>query len=381
MNAIEAQTGYNVLFNKFDFDPQQTIDLGRTDVTLQQALDQIVAGSSLTHAIDGKYIIIHNSEAKKQNSSVAVANYRTITGRVTDATSTEPLEGVRVEVLDIKGKAAKTFANGRFRIEGVPSGNYVAKLTTADGGTVRYREIRVPAERDADVNITLNGELLASGAPQEQAAAIPHSTKTTAYYVPNITDNTTRAFTDDPKTNYSLLPEQKINGQYLPKAGIKSNLLYLAATSPNLAVEFSLAPKWTLDASLVFNPFQLEKGGVNRFWFAQPEFRYWFCQRFEKHFIGLHGIYGQFNIGEVSFLSRTFEDHRYKGWGAGAGISYGYHLPMGKRWGWEFTVGAGVVYYEYDRFRCYGCDDFEGRDTGIYLGPTKAGISLIYMIK
>jgi len=188
-------------------------------------------------------------------------------------------------------------------------------------------------------------------------------------------------FFDEGRMEYILSPYERTTNQYLPKIGIKTNLLYLATASPNLSVEFGLAPKWTLDASVVFNPFQLQKGGVNRFWFVQPEVRYWFCQRFEKHFIGLHGIYGRFNIGEVDFLTTTFKDHRYRGWGGGAGISYGYHLPVAKRWALEFTVGAGVVYYEYDKFRCYGCDQFEGRKTGMYFGPTKAGISLIYMIK
>ena len=188
-------------------------------------------------------------------------------------------------------------------------------------------------------------------------------------------------FSDGRKTEYSFTPYAQTDALYLPKVGVKTNLLWWATASPNVALEFGLAPKWTLDISAVYNPFQLEKGGVNRFGLIQPEVRYWFCQRFERHFIGLHGIYGRFNIGEVSFLTRTFENHRYKGWGAGVGVSYGYHLPMNKRWAWEFTVGVGVVYYEYDKFRCYGCDDYQGRDTGIYFGPTKAGVSLIYMIK
>jgi len=183
------------------------------------------------------------------------------------------------------------------------------------------------------------------------------------------------------KTEYILVPALNNEPFYLPKFAIKTNLLYLATTSLNVAAEFALAPKWTFDASVVYNPFRLQKGGINQFWFVQPEARYWFCQRFERHFLGIHGIGGQFNIGNVAFLTETFEDHRYRGWGAGGGLSYGYHLPMGERWGWEFTLGVGYVYLEYDKFRCHGCDELLGRKNRHYVGPTKAGISLIYMIR
>lgn len=238
-------------------------------------------------------------------------------------------------------------------------------------------------ESQQSVYVEIVGTQGKADSPAVVAPTNAANNKTTAYFIPSKqTDHTIRAFSDEPKTNYSLTPENRIgSGLYMPKAAVKTNLLYLATTTLNAGVEFGLAPKWTLDLSAAYNPFQLQKGGINLFWFVQPEARYWFCQRFEKHFIGLHGIYGRFNIGEVDFLTNTFKNHRYKGWGAGAGLSWGYHLPMSKHWAWEFTVGAGVVYYEYDRFRCYECDDFEGRKTGVYYGPTKAGISLIFMIK
>lgn len=169
--------------------------------------------------------------------------------------------------------------------------------------------------------------------------------------------------------------------EYMPIVGVKTNLLWLAAATPNLSVEFAVAERWTFDVAAAYNPFRLQRGGINRFGFVQPELRYWFCRRFEKHFVGLHGLYGRFNIGQIDFLTTTFEHHRYKGSGIGAGIAYGYHLPLGKRLSCEFTIGAGYVYLRYDKFRCYECDDFLGNRDRDYFGPTKAGVSLIYMIK
>ncbi len=171
--------------------------------------------------------------------------------------------------------------------------------------------------------------------------------------------------------------------RYIPRAAIKTNLLYLATTTPNVAVEFGLAPKWTLDLAAGLNPWDLNdrKGGI-RHGLVQPELRYWFCERFEQHFIGLHGIYGQYEMADID-LSPIVDitAKRYNGWAAGAGISYGYHLPAGKRWAWEFTVGVGYLHLDYDRYTCGACSQLIGNEKQHYFGPTKAAVSLIFMIR
>lgn len=170
---------------------------------------------------------------------------------------------------------------------------------------------------------------------------------------------------------------------YLPRTAVKTNLLYLATTTPNIAVEFNLARKWTLDIAAGLNPWDLNNrnGGI-RHGLIQPEARYWFCQRFEKHFVGLHGLYGRYQIADIHLSPlKNLTGKRRDGWGTGAGISYGYHLPMNKRWSWEFTIGGGYVYLDYKLYDCGECDTYKGKTTKHYFGPTKAGVSLIYMIK
>jgi hypothetical protein len=168
---------------------------------------------------------------------------------------------------------------------------------------------------------------------------------------------------------------------YLPKLAVQTNLLYWAAATPNVALEFGLAKRWSVALGAAYNPFQLQKGGTNQIWFTQPEFRYWFCQRFENHFVGVHAIYGGFNIGQVGFLSDTLVDHRYKGAAYGAGIAWGYHLPTRGRWAWEFSLGAGYVVVDYDKYNCAECDDLEESKKHRWLGPTKAAVTLMYIIK
>lgn len=194
---------------------------------------------------------------------------------------------------------------------------------------------------------------------------------------------TDRAFPYRPEGGYNLIPSGYTQGEYLPKAGVKVNLLYLATTTLNAALEFGLAPKWTLDIIGNLNPWDLDghRRGI-RHALIQPEARYWFCQRFERHFIGMHALYGVYQIEDIYL--RPFVDlrgMRYDGWGAGVGLSYGYHLAMGRSWGWEFTLGVGYVYLDYEKYNRGDCDTFLGSATGHYFGPTKAGISLIYMFR
>jgi hypothetical protein len=73
-------------------------------------------------------------------------------------------------------------------------------------------------------------------------------------------------------------------------------------------------------------------------------------------------------------------DHRYQGWFAGAGIAYGYALPLAKHWNAEFEIGIGYAYSRYDKFECEGCGQKVEKDKSHnYFGPTKAAISLVYV--
>ena len=71
----------------------------------------------------------------------------------------------------------------------------------------------------------------------------------------------------------------------------------------------------------------------------------------------------------------------FEGWFLGAGVSYGYHLIVSPRFSMEFTIGAGYAFLKYDKNRCTDCVKKLGEEVSHYFGPTRAGLSLIYMIK
>lgn len=168
---------------------------------------------------------------------------------------------------------------------------------------------------------------------------------------------------------------------------VKTNLLADAIFSPNLGVEIGLAPKWTLDVSGQYNGWNLSDYRRWKHWLVQPEARYWFCDRFAGHFLGIHTHAGQYNIGgingKVSFLgtdARKLKDTRYQGWFVGAGVSYGYAWILGMHWNLEAEIGVGYSYTRYDRFRCAGCGKkMESNRPHHYVGPTKAAVNLVYL--
>ena len=168
---------------------------------------------------------------------------------------------------------------------------------------------------------------------------------------------------------------------------VKTNLLYDATATINAGIELGLAPKWTLDVSGNFNGWTMSHDRKWKHWMAQPEARYWFCDRFAGHFLGFHALGGQYNIGHlknnIKFLGTDFSklsDSRYQGWFIGAGIAYGYAWVLNKHWNLEGEIGVGYVYTEYDRFNCKGCGKKVEEDKNHhYFGPTKAAINLIYV--
>lgn len=166
------------------------------------------------------------------------------------------------------------------------------------------------------------------------------------------------------------------------KVAVKTNALYWASVSPNLSVEVGLAPHWTLEVGGGLNPFTFKDNLKWKHYQWQGEARYWVCERFYRHFIGLHAGGGEFNVSKVAFpWPKLSSDKRYEGWAVKAGLSYGYSFVLGGRWNLEATIGLGVIHADYNRYGCAVCADHDGNFKKTVFAPTKAGITLVYMIR
>lgn len=170
------------------------------------------------------------------------------------------------------------------------------------------------------------------------------------------------------------------------KAAVKTNLLYDATATINLGAEFSLSPKWTIEASGNYNPWTFSDNKKWKHWMVQPAARYWLCEKFNGNFFGFHLHGGQYNIGNVDLNFKmlgtnlkNLKDYRYEGWFVGFGVSYGYSWILAKHWNIEAEIGFGYAYTKYDKYDCPTCGEKLGRSNRNYVGPTKAAISLVYL--
>ncbi len=170
-----------------------------------------------------------------------------------------------------------------------------------------------------------------------------------------------------------------ITTTYSQKVGMKSNLLYDVTTTFNLGLEFGLGRKSTLDISGNYNPWKFGKYQLKH-WLLQPEVRYWFCERFNGHFLGIHGHYAEYNVGGL-FFNHHMRHNRYQGHLYGGGISYGYQWILNDRWNLEAIIGIGYARLSHDNYPCTSCGEKIKSEHRNYWGPTKAGLTIVYIIK
>lgn len=170
---------------------------------------------------------------------------------------------------------------------------------------------------------------------------------------------------------------------------IKTNALYWGINGTiNLGMEIGLDDNSTLDIGAGYNPWKVNGSGENNkklaHWLGQVEYRYWFCRKFIGNFVGVHMLGGQYNISNYNLrmlFGKDSKDYRFQGYAIGGGISWGYQFYLGKHWNLETTIGVGYARLQYSKYNCKKCGvklETKGRN---YFGPTKAGVSIVYLIK
>ena len=172
------------------------------------------------------------------------------------------------------------------------------------------------------------------------------------------------------------------------KVSIKNNLAYTAITfTPNLGVEVSLGEKYSINIHTSYNPWNYKGHSSNNkklaHWVIQPEFRYWFKQATEGHYMGIHGLFSRYNISQRKLnilFGNHSEDYRFDGNANGAGLTYGYQWNLSKRWSLETNLGIGFLYMNYDKYDARKCGKWIETKNKTYVGPTKIGVHLIYKL-
>jgi hypothetical protein len=167
---------------------------------------------------------------------------------------------------------------------------------------------------------------------------------------------------------------------------IKTNALYWATETMNVGMEFGAGRKATINIDAAFNPWNRTNPDVTKYqrlyhWRAEAEYRTWLWERFNGHFFGFHALYSAYDISGRTVPFIFDNEHQYSGTAFGAGASYGFHLMISTRVGMEATVGVGAMRLSYDKSSCTHCTPAKIHTGATFIGPTKIGISLIYIIK
>lgn len=160
---------------------------------------------------------------------------------------------------------------------------------------------------------------------------------------------------------------------------VKTNALMWAAMMPNAECEVVVGERTSVGLSL-FGSTSIY-GHEAKIIGLQPEYRYWFNGRpMTREFIGVSLLGASYDI--------TWGRHIYQGDAAGAGVTMGYVMYLGKRWNLEFYGGFGAVffkqkqYYVDDNYADY--TDSQATHTnadGYKLLPPKVGISISYIFR
>lgn len=167
---------------------------------------------------------------------------------------------------------------------------------------------------------------------------------------------------------------------------LKTNLLYDAVLIPNVGVEVSLGKQWTASADWFYTWFSSDSR--HRYW--QGYGGYLTVRRYFANHSTLNTPHSTFPTGhhlgayvlgmtyDVEWGGRGYQaDH----FGFGAGVEYGYALPIGSRLLLDFSIGIGFQDGEYKEYEPVG-DRYVWQATRQrhWFGPTKAEVTLKWVL-
>ena len=181
---------------------------------------------------------------------------------------------------------------------------------------------------------------------------------------------------------------------------VKSNLLYDAVTALNVAVEVPIGKNFSVQYEHVF-PWWTAGPNGNKYSMQMlsigGEARWWFAKRDRDrqagpavgadarrdlllgHYLGLYADGGKFDIQAGRKIGC------YQNYFKGAGLSYGYSLPLGRRLNMEFALSVGYMMIDYQHYIPSSDWSVLLKDNGNagrkhYFGPTKAKVGLVLPI-
>lgn len=253
----------------------------------------------------------------------------------------------------------------------------VIRLTLADASEAQRKPEPVPVKKEAEAEkvappvpekeITVAEQQQVETPVKKEAQQAEQQTAIAKEKEEAITAQPVR----QPEQTVKITPEAaSSSGRYV---AVKTNLAAWAGTIMNLAADVQVSEHFSVELPVLWCPWYVSDKHAVKTFTIQPEGRYWLARPGEGHFFGVHAHIGWFNV--------KWNRDRYQDTSRpllGAGISYGYLLPLGEHWAGEFTLGAGYANMKYNTY--YNISNGARIDTRTknYWGITRVGISVVY---
>ena len=165
------------------------------------------------------------------------------------------------------------------------------------------------------------------------------------------------------------------------KVQLRTNLLYLATLTPNLSLDFRLAPHWSMGINYGQNFIPLRNTLDHphtrrlRHIFVSPEVRYWTKGTFEPKswFIGLNPIYSHYNVSRLfGIVYPSLKNKRVQGDMYALGLFAGYTWRAGRLFRMEALAGPAVGWTRYKEYDCVHCGTYYGKKDKVFVMPQLA---------
>lgn len=158
------------------------------------------------------------------------------------------------------------------------------------------------------------------------------------------------------------------------RLALKTNTLSWLTTTVNAGVEYKLGHRLTSEMDIMYKPWKLLPDNKKMTGLLmQAGMKYWLCQAYYRHAVGINAHYGQYNGG--------FGTYRYQGALYGAGFTYAYQWVLNKKLNIELAAGLGYAHMKYDKYYRPKCGYFLGKEGSNYWGITKLSVSVVYFIR
>ncbi len=153
LQMIEEQTGYSVFYRDTDLESESPVDINYNGENVEEVLEQLFASLESSYSINGNIIVVTGNENTGPLGAGESLQDYTVTGRIVDSSTGEPLIGATVSVRD-GTTGTTTNIRGEYSLT-VPSPDAVLLVAY-----VGYVPREIPVDGRDEIEITMEEDVL-----------------------------------------------------------------------------------------------------------------------------------------------------------------------------------------------------------------------------